>query len=79
MSRKNPDVPSTLADALDVTCWDYSPSRDGKVLLRPAGSVFAELPWEVQPQHLGPAPAAGGTNEDTNETPATDRSSRKAG
>ncbi|MCG6950140.1 MAG: hypothetical protein LJE93_14605 [Acidobacteria bacterium] len=77
MSRKKPDVLATLADALDVTCWDYSPSRDGRVLLRPAGSVFAELPWEIQPQHL--APAGGATDEDTNETSATHRTSRKAG
>ncbi len=78
MSRKKPDVLSTLADALDVTCWDYSPSRDGRVLLRPAGSVFAELPWEIQPQHLAPAPVGEGANEDTNENPVTNSASRKA-
>ncbi|MEJ2582678.1 MAG: hypothetical protein P8127_13735 [Acidobacteriota bacterium] len=79
MSRKNPDILSTLADALDVTCWDYSPGRDGTVLLRPAGSVFAELPWEVQPQHLGSAPAGDGANEDSKEVPAKNRTSGKAG
>jgi hypothetical protein len=45
----------TLADALDATKWDYQPGRDKKILLRPAGSVFSELPWEIEPQYLGPA------------------------
>jgi hypothetical protein len=49
---------STLADALDLTRWDFNPSEDQKVLLQPVGSVFAELPWEILPQYLGPAPVS---------------------
>ena len=48
---------STLADDLDATEWDFQPGKDKKILLRPVGSVFSDLPWEIQPQYLGPAPA----------------------
>jgi hypothetical protein len=68
MSDKKKDRPSTLADALDATKWDHKPGKDGKILLRPIGSVFGELPWEVQPQYLGPAPIA----EPGTETEAED-------
>ena len=56
MSRKKSDPASTLADALDVTRWDYAPGKDRKELFRPVGSVLADLPWEIRPQYLGPAP-----------------------
>jgi hypothetical protein len=58
MSDKKKGRRSTLADALDATEWDFKPGKDRKVLLRPVGSVFGEVPWEVQPQYLGPAPIA---------------------
>ena len=58
MSGKDTKRRSTLADALDATEWDYQPGKDPKLLLRPVGMVFSELPWEVQPQYLGPAPIA---------------------
>lgn len=58
MSGKNKKHRSTLADALDAMEWDYKPGEDPKLLLRPVGMVFSELPWEVQPQYLGPAPIA---------------------
>lgn len=56
----------TLADALDLTRWDVDPGEDQKVLLQPVGSVFADLPWEISPQYLGPAPisAPDGENGD---------------
>ena len=57
MSDKKKDRRSTLADALDATHWDHKPGKDRKILLRPIGSVFGELPWEIQPQYLGPAPS----------------------
>jgi len=56
MSRKKPGDSSTLADALDVTRWDFAPGKDRKDLLRPVGSLLADLPWEIRPQYLGPAP-----------------------
>ena len=46
----------TLADALDLTRWDFKPGADRKVLFEPVGTVFADLPWEIRPQYLGPAP-----------------------
>jgi hypothetical protein len=58
MNDKKKDRRSTLADALDATQWDFKPGKDRKILLRPVGSVFAELPWEIQPQYLGPSPVA---------------------
>jgi hypothetical protein len=58
MSDEKKDRRSTLADALDATEWDFKPGKDRKLLLRPVGSVFGEVPWEVQPQYLGPAPIA---------------------
>ena len=64
MSGKNNKRRSTLADALDATEWDYRPGKDPNLLLRPIGTVFGDLPWEVQSQYLGPAPIAepeGGT------------------
>jgi len=56
MSGKKKDRKSTLADALDATEWDFKPGKGRKLLLRPVGSVFGEVPWEVEPQYLGPAP-----------------------
>jgi hypothetical protein len=70
MNDRKKDRRSTLADALDATQWDFKPGKDRKILLRPVGSVFAELPWEIQPQYLGPAPIAETTTE--NETDADD-------
>ena len=58
MSGREKKLRSTLADALDATEWDYTPGRDPKLLLRPIGTVFGDLPWEVQSQYLGPAPIA---------------------
>lgn len=58
MSGEKKKRRSTLADALDATEWDYKPGKDPKLLLRPIGKVFGDLPWEVQPQYLGPAPIA---------------------
>lgn len=68
MSDKKKDPQSTLADALDATHWDFKPGKDRKILLRPIGSVFGELPWEVQPQYLGPAPIAETESEDTTDS-----------
>lgn len=56
MSRKKKDRKSTLADAIDATEWDFKPGKDRKILLKPVGTVFGEVPWEVEPQYLGPAP-----------------------
>ncbi len=56
MSGKKKGRRSTLADALDFTRWDYQPGTDRNILLRPVGSVFGSVPWEIQPQYLGPAP-----------------------
>jgi len=70
MSGKDKKRRSTLADALDATKWDYKPGKDRKLLLEPVGLVFGNLPWEVQPQYLGPAPVAepeSGTASDTLE------------
>ena len=58
MSGKKIGRRSTLADALDATKWDYKPGKDRELLLEPVGMVFGDLPWEVQPQYLGPAPIA---------------------
>ena len=66
---------STLADDLDATSWDVQPGKDKKILLRPVGSVFSNLPWEIEPQYLGPAPVqeaeseAGKDAVDTPEIP----------
>ena len=56
MNRKKDKRRATLADALDLTKWDFAPGQDRKVLLKPVGSVFSSLPWEIRPQYLGPAP-----------------------
>jgi hypothetical protein len=56
MGKKRADSRSTLANALDLTRWDFNPGEDRKILLQPVGSVFAGLPWEVRPQYLGPPP-----------------------
>lgn len=56
MSGKKKDRKSTLADALDATQWDFKPGKDRKILLRPVGAVFGEVPWGVEPQYLGPVP-----------------------
>ena len=68
MSGENKKRRSTLADALDATEWDYKPGQDPKLLLRPIGTVFGDLPWEVQPQYLGPAPIAEPDVETESET-----------
>lgn len=56
MSGKKKGRRSTLAEALDFTRWDYKPGTDRKILLRPVGSLFGSVSWEIQPQYLGPAP-----------------------
>jgi len=68
MSGDNKKRRSTLADALDATEWDYKPGKDPKLLLRPIGTVFGDLPWEVQSQYLGPAPIAEPEVETESET-----------
>jgi hypothetical protein len=74
MSANEKDDCLTLADALDATRWDYHPGADRKMLLRPVGKVFANFPWEVRPQYLGPVPIAepeieNGTDDDTDTQP----------
>ena len=71
MSGKDKKRRSTLADALDATKWDYKPGKDRKLLLEPVGFVFGNLPWEVQPQYLGPAPIAE-TEAETESDAVTD-------
>jgi hypothetical protein len=56
MSNEKKDPKSTLADAIDATEWDFKPGKDRKILLEPVGTVFGEVPWEVEPQYLGPVP-----------------------
>lgn len=68
MSGKEKKRRSTLADALDATKWDYKPGKDRKLLLEPVGLVFGDLPWEVQPQYLGPAPIAEPETETVSDT-----------
>jgi len=68
MSGKKIRRRSTLADALDATKWDYKPGKDRKLLLEPVGMVFGDLPWEVQPQYLGPAPIAEPETETESDT-----------
>ena len=58
MSDEKKGRKATLADAIDATEWDFKPGKDRKILLRPAGTVFGEVPWEVEPQYLGPVPIA---------------------
>ena len=58
MSDEKKQRRSTLADAIDATEWDFKPGKDRKILLKPVGTVFGEVPWEVEPQYLGPAPIA---------------------
>jgi len=72
MSGKKKDRKSTLADAIDATEWDFKPGKDRKILLRPVGAVFGEVPWEVQPQYLGPAPVAELEAEIEGDTDADD-------
>jgi hypothetical protein len=68
MSGKKKGRRATLADELDATRWDYQPGKDGKILLRPVGSVFKDVPWEIEPQYLGPAPVAETELEDDTDT-----------
>ena len=56
MSDEKKDRKATLADAIDATEWDFKPGKDRKILLKPVGAVFGEVPWEIEPQYLGPAP-----------------------
>jgi len=72
MSDKKKGRRSTLADALDATTWDYKPGKDRKILLQPVGSVFGDLPWEVQPQYLGPAPIPEPVPEPESDTDTDD-------
>ena len=72
MSRKRSGRKFTLADALDLTRWDFKPGKDRKILLRPVGSVFANLPWEIHPQYLGPAPIAEPETEPESDTGSDD-------
>ena len=58
MSDEKKGRKATLADEIDATEWDFKPGKDRKILLRPAGTVFGEVPWEVEPQYLGPVPIA---------------------
>lgn len=58
MGGKKKPRRATLADELDATSWDFQPGKDKQILLRPAGSVFKNVPWEIEPQYLGPAPIA---------------------
>jgi hypothetical protein len=78
MSDKKKKRRSTLADAIDATEWDFTPGKDRKILLKPAGAVFGDVPWEVEPQYLGPAPIAeveaeieaeNGTDDDADTQP----------
>ena len=58
MSDEKKKRRSTLADDIDATEWDFKPGKDRKILLKPVGAVFGDVPWEVEPQYLGPAPVA---------------------
>jgi hypothetical protein len=60
--------PCSLADLLDETRWECSLTRDRRVLLSPVGTVFSNLPWEVQPQYLGPAPIVTTSDRDRDFT-----------
>ncbi|MFV2072689.1 MAG: hypothetical protein ACC742_08555 [Thermoanaerobaculales bacterium] len=51
---KYPGHQSSIAAVLDRTHWDFSPGQDRSFLLDPVGQFFGELPWEAQPQYLGP-------------------------
>ena len=59
---------ATLADELDATRWDYQPGKDKEILLKPVGSVFKDVPWEIEPQYLGPAPTSDLDVEQDDET-----------
>jgi hypothetical protein len=68
--RRKPSL--TLADALDATRWDHWSEADRMALLRPVGKVFEEIPWEIRPSYLGPAPieepeTEGGPMNDSDE------------
>ena len=56
MSADKKGEAPTIAEALDATRWDFVPEPERKMLLRPVGSIFENLPWEARSQHLGPAP-----------------------
>ena len=68
MGGKKKGRRGTLADELDATHWDFKPGKDKKILLRPVGSVFKNVPWEIEPQYLGPAPVADLEVEDDTDT-----------
>ncbi len=51
-----PKRSSTLAAILDSTPWDYTPGRDGRLLLAPLERLFASVSWEFKPQHIGITP-----------------------
>jgi len=67
MSDEKKKRRSTLADAIDATEWDFKPGKDRKNLLKPVGAMFSDVPWEVEPQYLGPAPIAEPATEAENE------------
>jgi len=68
MSDEKKKRRSTLADAIDATEWDFKPGKDRKILLRPVGAVFSDVPWEVESQYLGPAPIAEPATETESDT-----------
>jgi hypothetical protein len=68
MGEKNRPRRATLADELDATRWDFQPGKDKAILLRPVGTVFENVPWEIEPQYLGPAPIAEPEVESDSET-----------
>ena len=74
MSAQKKDTAPTLAEALDATEWDFVPEPEQKMLLRPVGSIFENLPWEARPQHLGPAPAVEAQIDNEPETDSDDDS-----
>jgi hypothetical protein len=74
MSADNKEDAPTLAEALDATEWDFVSEPERKLLLRPVGSIFENLPWEVRPQYLGPAPVGEAEVENEPETDSDDGS-----
>ena len=73
MSTEKKDKRPSLAEALDATQWDFVPDPERKMLLHPVGSIFENLPWEVHPQYLGPAPIEETETEDQADGEETQR------
>ena len=63
---------ATLADELDATHWDFQPGKDKQILLKPVGTVFKDVPWEIEPQYLGPSPFADLDTEEEVESDGDD-------